>query len=134
MKSLKVILTITLIGFVAYNSVYFKKLDEVKASKSDKEFNATEYAAEFWSDKLIPNLNKAVDLTQLTQQLSSEPDKAFDEHSHALGIGSLRYFLVNGSGVVDSIEPDYIKTGEYKIATEFIFGNAGPSAQCGKQT
>src|SRR5687767_6413717 len=96
MKVVKYIaFTIALI-VVVYNSVYFKKLDEVKASVSAKEFNATSYAQTFWNGKLIPNLNKAIEISRLTSMLASDPEKTFNEYSHALGIGNLRYFLVQG--------------------------------------
>jgi predicted lipoprotein len=130
MKTLKYITAIIVIAFVAYNSVYFKKLDEVKASKAATEFNAAQYAQTFWDTKLIPDLNKAVDLNQLTAMLSNDPAKTFDTYSHALGIGNLRYFLVKGKGTITSINEDDISVlldsdkQSITLATEYIFGNA----------
>src|ERR1041385_3011234 len=105
-KAVKYIVAVVLIVVVAYNSVYFKKLDEVKASKASTEFNPAQYAETFWNTKLIPNLNKAVDLSQLTSMLANDPAKTFDTYSHALGIGNLRYFLVSGKGIVKSIRSE----------------------------
>lgn len=132
MKAAKYIITIIVIGFVAYNSVYFKKLDEVKASKAATEFNAAQYAENFWNTKLMPNLNKAIDLNHLTAMLSTDPAKTFETYSHALGIGNLRYFLVSGKGTIISVNEDDITvqlqndSGKQNItiATEYIFGNA----------
>jgi len=132
MKAIKYIISIITIIVVAYNSVYFKKLDEVKASLTAKEFNATAYAQTFWNNKLIPNLNKAVDLNQLTAMLSTDAAKTFDTYSHALGIGNLRYFLIKGKGIIESVneddvtvvfQPDSSKK-TIVIAMEYIFGNA----------
>lgn len=128
----KYLIGLILIGLVGYHSVYFQKLDEVKAVRTSGEFNSAQYTRTFWNDKLIPNLNQAVELQQLLQMLQSDPEKAFDAHSHALGIGNLRYFLVKGTAkiisvnedeLISSLEPD----GDQqflRIATEFIFGNA----------
>jgi predicted lipoprotein len=132
MKIIKYIITLTVIIVVAYNSVYFKKLDEVKASLSAKNFNASAYAQTFWATKLIPNLNKAIDISELTSMLSKDAEKTFDNYSHALGIGNLRYFLVKGKGIITSVSEDdmnvLIQSDSSKqtitLATEYIFGNA----------
>lgn len=128
----KYLIGLILIGLVGYHSVYFQKLDEVKAVRTSGEFNSAQYTRTFWNDKLIPNLNQAVELQQLLQMLQSDPEKAFDAHSHALGIGNLRYFLVKGTAkiisvnedeLISSLEPD--RDQQFlRIATEFIFGNA----------
>lgn len=128
----KYLIGLILIGLVGYHSVYFQKLDEVKAVRTSGEFNSAQYAHTFWNDKLIPNLNQAVELQQLLQMLQSDPEKAFDAHSHALGIGNLRYFLVKGTAKITSVNEDELISslepdGDQqflRIATEFIFGNA----------
>ena len=70
MRAVKYIITILAIAVVAYNSVYFKKLDQVKASLSAKEFNAVSYAQTFWNGKLIPNLGRAIEISSLTNSKS----------------------------------------------------------------
>lgn len=132
MKGLKYIITVIVILVIGYNSVYFKKLDEVKASLTAKEFNAAKYAQTFWNNKLRPNLNKAIDITQLTAQLSGNAAKTFETYSHALGIGNLRYFLVRGKGEIVAVNEDDVTVSlksdssqqTVTIATEYIFGNA----------
>ena|SRR5438045_32307 len=132
MKAVKYIIFILIIVVIAFNSVYFKKLDEVKASKAAKEFNAAQYVQNFWNSKLMPNLNKAIELNHLIAMLATDTAKTFDTYSHALGIGNLRYFLVKGKGRIISVNEDDIavslKTDKgsqaVTIATEYIFGNA----------
>jgi predicted lipoprotein len=132
MKAIKYIITVAVILVIGYNSVYFKKLDEVKASLTAKEFNAAQYAQTFWNNKLTSYLNKAIDITQLTVMLSTDAAKTFDTYSHALGIGNLRYFFVKGKGIIESVNEDNVtvthQTDGSKqaitIATEYIFGNA----------
>src|SRR5690349_6814311 len=103
MKLVKYIIAVIAVMVIAWKSVYFKKLDEVKASRSANKFDAATYAQTFWATKLTPNLDKAIDITQLTAMLSNDPAKTFDTYSHALGIGNLRYFLVKGKGTISSI-------------------------------
>jgi predicted lipoprotein len=136
MKLVKYILAIVVVIVIALNSVYFKKLDEVKASVSAKQFNAAAYAQTFWANKLLPHLDKAIEITQLNGMLSTNPAKTFDSYSHALGIGNLRYFLVKGKGTITSINEDDISVllqpdtsqQAVTIATEYIFGNAARDA------
>jgi predicted lipoprotein len=130
LKAAKYIILIVAIVIVAYNSVYFKKLDEVKASRAANEFNAAQYAQTFWNNRLTPNLNKAIDIVQLTNMLSTSTAKTFDTYSHALGIGNLRYFLISGKGTITSVNEDDISVlpdsskQTITLATEYIFGNA----------
>ena len=120
MRWLKNILLIIAAAFVVYHSVYFRKLDAYKSSLSAKEFNAVSYAQTFWETRLIPNLGKAVDVSQLSEMLSHDAEKTFAEYSHALGIGNLRYFLVKGTGMVESVGDDdvtvVIQNGKEKRA------------------
>jgi len=131
-KPLKYILLIVLVAVVAYNSVYFKKLDEVKASASTGQFNAADFAGKFWNNKLIPNLGKAIEINQLVSLLQKDKDSAFQQYSHALGIGNIRYFLVKGEGTITAVNENDITVDAKSdadhhtvhIATEYLFGNA----------
>lgn len=125
-KPIRYLLYVAVIALLAYNSVYFKKLDEVKAGTA--AFDAAGYAKDFWEKKLTPGLTKAVDLNALTTLLKTDKEKAFSAHSHALGIGNIRYFLVKGEGMVTDVNENEVKVKvgerEVRIATEYIFGNA----------
>jgi predicted lipoprotein len=115
---------------VAYNSVYFKKLDEMKAAKDG--FDGAAYATRFWSEKLVPAMEKGVDLSTLLQQLQTNPESAFATHAHALGIGNIKYFPVKGVATVKMVKENEVVISldaqpsgtELTIATEYIFGNA----------
>ncbi|MVM30271.1 DUF2291 family protein [Spirosoma sp. HMF4905] len=135
-NSLKYAVLLVLLGVVAYNSVYFKKLDEVKAnagSNTDQKFDAAAYAQTFWTSKLLPaSASSATDLSALLSSLKTDKTKAFD-NSHALGIGNIRYFLVKGEGKITAIGDNDVTvsllTGEtVNLATEYIFGNAARDA------
>lgn len=130
-KVIKYILSALLVAFLLYNSVYFRKLDEVKAATPSAGFDAASFARNFYDNKLLPRADSAVELSQLIPLLKNEPSKAFNQYSHALAIGNIRYFLVRGDGLLSSIDDDAVivqlndpdKTA-ITIATEFVYGNA----------
>jgi len=132
MKIIKYVLAIVLMVFVAYNSVYFKKLDEVKAASPSNSFSPRAFASDFYKNKLLLRADSAVDLDVLISILKAQPDEAFKKHSNALAIGNIRYFLVRGEGIIHSISDDAVTLqlkGEnggtnVNIATEFVYGNA----------
>jgi predicted lipoprotein len=126
-KTIRYIVFLVMVALVVYNSVYFKRLDEVNAKTAS--FDAAKYAAGFWDAKLIPALSRAVPLSTLLPLLEHEKELAFDQYSHALGIGNVRYFLIKGQGRVVSVDENQViiqsdSSGKVRIATEYIFGNA----------
>lgn len=131
MTTAKYIIGLILILFLGYHSVYFEKLDVVKAATDAKTFDPKGYARSFWDEKLLPNLDQAVSLFELVSQLKSEPEKAFEAHSHALGVGNIRYFLIRGEAKIIEVKEDELLIQlevdsmiTSRLATEFIFGNA----------
>lgn len=121
---------IVLVLIVAYNAVYFKSLAEVRAQNS--EFDASSYAQKFYKNQLLPLYDSAMPLTTLLVLLQQDKDAAFDKYGHAISIGSVRYFLVSGEGVVRAVNdndvalslPSDSVNAEVKVAAEFVFGNA----------
>lgn len=119
---------IVLICFAAYNSVYFKKLSEVRASAA-KDFDAAAYARNYLSAKLMPAAKKAPEADDLLTMLNSDPKTAFKDYSHTLDIGNIRFFMVRGQGTVLAIDDNDVtlltqKKQTVKIAAEYVFGNA----------
>ncbi len=118
--------------FVFYNSVYFKKLSEVKEANKTEEFDAAAYAKEFWNNEILPAAAGSIKFTDLINQLKQNPVDAFRDYSHALGIGNIRFFLVKDEATVISINENdvtlMVDNGDSKnhivLATEFIYGNA----------
>lgn len=115
---------------VGYNSVYFKKLDEAKASKTN--FDPKSYARKYFDKEVIPGLDNAIELNQLLRAIKIQKDSAFTKYSHALGIGNIAYFMVNGKGRITSLNENDVSVSVVgdstrtaaNIATEFVFGNA----------
>ncbi|QDH78241.1 DUF2291 domain-containing protein [Echinicola soli] len=114
------------------SSISIKKLDEVRASASEEEFDAVAYAEDFWEKELIPDLEEAVEVNHLTHLLRNRPKEAFEQHSEALGIGNIRFFMIQGKGEIRQVGEDDLtvlvetdtSSQVVKIETEYIFGNA----------
>lgn len=129
-KMVKYAVAIIVLIIIAYNSVYFRKLDEVKASSS--KFDAKTYARNYFNHKLIPSLSNAVEINQLMSLIDTSKEQTFEKYGHALGIGNIRYFLVKGEGQVTSINENDVTVlakadtnqKTIRIATEFVYGNA----------
>lgn len=127
-KTIKYLVAVIVVVFLAWNSVYFKKLSEVKASVV-KQFNAAAYARNYVDKQLLPSAGKATDIDQLLTLLKDKPDSTFKSYSHTMDIGNIRFFMTSGQGTVTSIDDNdvYLLTQNkqtVKIATEYIFGNA----------
>jgi hypothetical protein len=127
-RTLKYFVATVVVVFLAWNSVYFKKLSEVKASVV-KQFNATAYARSYINQQLLPSATKAPEIDQLLIQLKNKPDSMFKSNSHALDIGNIRFFMTSGQGTITSMDDNnvYLLTPNkqaVKIAIEYIFGNA----------
>ena len=129
-RVLKYSIWIIVILFLGYHSVYFKKL-EGKSIVPGK-FDAKEYAQTFWKGKLTPELSKAIELNNLISLLKTNPNETFDKHSHALGIGNIRFFLARGEGEIKAINENDIAVlvksdtaqTPARLITEYVFGNA----------
>lgn len=130
-KQIKYIIAVVVVLFLAYHSVFIKKLDEVRAAQQSG-FDAAGFAAAFWQKELVPSLKNAVPLNQLIQELNNEPEKAFNTYGKTLGIGYVRYFMVQGEGIVHKINEDDIElqlansqpANKVSLETEYVYGNA----------
>lgn len=130
-KYIKYSLLLAVILLLAYNSVYFKKLSEVKAVAPDK-FDAGSFTKKLWDEKLPARLDSAVDLAALITAIQAQPQDALNKYTNALAIGNYRYAMVKTAGeVVELNEDDLLLQLPFsdsllkvRIATEFIYGNA----------
>ncbi|WP_207425133.1 DUF2291 domain-containing protein [Pedobacter sp. SYSU D00535] len=114
---------------VGYNSIYVKKLSEVKKATETSEFDALAYAKKFLNKTLPANKEKAISLAELTQLLKSNPRKAYS-YSNAQNDGNIRYFMVKGEGEILKLDEDnaYLQVAgvapKVLLATQYILGNA----------
>ncbi len=118
------------IGLLGYNSIYIKKLSDVKATAGEK-FDAVSYVAKLWREKLPARLQTAIDINTLKTAIASDADGAFEKYTNALAIGNYRYALVKGTARVDKIGADDVAITtngntplKASLVTEFVYGNA----------
>ncbi|EHQ27452.1 putative lipoprotein DUF2291 [Mucilaginibacter gracilis] len=126
-KEIKYAIWFVIIIFIGYNSVYFRKLSELKAT--GKTFNAVAYAQDLLTNKLPAVTEKAITLDELITQLKVSPANTFAENGHVLSIGSTKFFMVKGTGTITDMDDSDVKLStiahnDFQIATEFVFGNA----------
>lgn len=129
-KLVKYLVLVAVVGLLAYKSVYFEKLDKVKAARSGK-FDAVDFAGKLWKEQLPAQTNKATDLATLFSSLRTNPEATFSKQGHSIGITNTASFLVRASGRVTAVSEDdvtiSVKSGDtllpVKIATEYVYGN-----------
>ncbi len=131
MKRYRYLLLSIAILVLAYFSIEVKALDEVNQSRA-ATFDPKAYARDFLDKKLAPVLPQAIDLPELLSKLSQNKDETFEKYSHAVSIGNLRNFLVQGEGKVTEIQENEVLIAlnntepaqVVHLATEFIYGNS----------
>src|SRR6185437_2397914 len=117
------------IVLVGYNSVYVRKLSDVRNAEKALDFDAKAYALRFLDTTLPAHPEKAIDLPLLAQALTADPARAFS-WSHAQNNGNNRFFLVKGSGKITAIDSEYAYLAvegvpqKVKLATRYSIGTA----------
>lgn len=130
-KIVKYLLLVLIVGLLAYNSVYIKKLSEVQ-TKEATAFAAAPFAEKLWVTQLPARLDSAVTLAVLQSTIKTNPGFAFDTWFNSMSIGNIRYGLVKVNGKVLSVNEDDVtvlagsatEPLTVKITTEYIYGNA----------
>lgn len=128
----KHIFAILIFGVLLSRSCYFERLDKAKEQAENKAFDPAEYARDFWDNKLMKNLDRAVDAQMLLELLNTDIKRAREKYGRTLGISSVCCFLLSGRGTVISMNEDGVFVSikslpvdaDIIIATNYIFGNA----------
>lgn len=124
MKKGIIILILLILG---YNSVYFRKLSEVRKQKQSS-FDFKTFADSLYYQGILKS-NHAVELSQLSASLKSNPDSTFKAYGNRLGIGNSAYFMIKGEGKVIEKQESGLKVASdnntvFFVDTKYIFGNA----------
>ncbi len=120
-------------GLLAYNSVYFKKLSEMKKA-TENQLDAGVYAKNLWEGELQTSINSAIELPLLLKSINENADAAFEQNTHALAIGNYRYAMVKLKGKIMAVNENEVLVSvalphadsllTVAITTEFVYGNA----------
>lgn len=120
-------------ALLAYNSVYFRKLSEMKKA-TDNQFDAGVFANKLWEGELQTSINSAIELPLLLKSISENADAAFEQNTHALAIGNYRYAMVKLKGKIMAVNENEVLVSialphadsllTVAITTEFVYGNA----------
>lgn len=127
-KGTRYIITLLVVGLLAYNSVYFKPLDEVKASAEEKKFILVSFVDDLMDSRM--EKVRAISAPDFYTRMRSDFDELMDLEGKKLGVSNLRYFMIEGEGIVVAIEEenvvlklDGVPNDSLRIATDFIFGS-----------
>lgn len=107
-------------------------LKAAKAEKAAAEFNAEQFAETFWTNQLLPSLDKTVKADVLLAAIQSDPAEAKKKFSRSLGFSSTYFYFVSGTGRVVSVSDDEISlaitsgstNAEVTLLCGLIFGDA----------
>ncbi|WP_428666034.1 DUF2291 domain-containing protein [Runella sp.] len=124
---MKKLILIPIMLLLGYNSVYFRKLSDIRKQKGGN-FDFVAFVGSLYYKGILKS-DKAIDLSQLLDLVRSSPDSAFKRYGNRLGIGNSAFFMVKSSGKISRIEDGMItlmdeKTGAISIDTKYVFGNA----------
>lgn len=127
-KSIRYVLLVAAMLIIGYNSVYFKKLDEMNAG-AGKTFDAAAYANTFFYKELSAEVVKAPEIDKLIGLVKTDGENTFKTYGHALAIGTVKYFLVQGTGQVTNVDDNgltvLLPSGKTALlATGYVYGNA----------
>jgi predicted lipoprotein len=80
------------------------RLDKLQAAKQQASFNAASFAESFWSDQLIPSLDKAADAAVVLAALDENGQSARGQYGRKVGVGRTTLLLLRGAGRVVNVD------------------------------
>jgi predicted lipoprotein len=138
MKRLAVIAVLVIVAAVIvwrYPLFHIVRTDQAAADSRwgalSPAFDAAQYAESFWSDKLVPSLEKAVNADELLSLYESDPQQARRKFGRSVGVSRQTLFVVQADGTIVSIDNNGVGVdiggsgGEADILLETgpLFGN-----------
>ncbi|HXT13672.1 MAG TPA: DUF2291 family protein [Candidatus Angelobacter sp.] len=134
MRAVRWIIAIAIIAVVCWLFPLFHvvPLKKVKAEQAATAFNATRFAENFWTNQLLPSLNKAVKAGVLLPAIQADPAAAKKKYARSVGLSDAYFYFLSGTGRVVSVSDDAISlavtdgttNAEISLQTGLIFGDA----------
>src|SRR5687767_13128431 len=76
------------------------RLDEMQASAQKTAFNATDFVAQFWKDRLLPSLDSAPDAETVLAAIDEDSPSGLNKFGRKVGVGRTTLLVVRGAGTV----------------------------------
>ncbi|MHC4324057.1 MAG: DUF2291 family protein [Planctomycetota bacterium] len=108
-KTLKYAVAAALTAFLAYHSIYFENLQDIKQLRRKEAFNAAEYARDFWDNQLPGVLDNAVDAEELIELFNTDMNEAVRKYGKAPGVSRTYAYLIKGNGIILTIGEDFME-------------------------
>ena len=107
-------------------------LKTAAAEKVAATFNPTEFAENFWTNRLAASLDQAVKADVLLAAIQADPGAAKKKFSHSVGLSDSYFYFLSGSGHVVATSDDEISLALTEGSTNvdvvlevgLVFGNA----------
>ena len=93
---------------LGYFSVDIKNLEEVREQQRRVKFNASEYARDFWDNRLSTVLDQAIDAGELINLFNTNMPEAIRKYGKAPGVSRVYAYLIKGRGRIINVGDDFI--------------------------
>jgi len=128
---LLIIAAVAVVGALCWSFPLFHivSLKQAQTEQMAGVFDAAKVASQFWETKLLPGVERAVEVKDLLAALAKDPVTAGKQHGRTLGIGGATMFLVRGSGKVVEVSDDAIVVAldgmdaKVSLSVGLLFGN-----------
>ena len=107
-------------------------LKQAAAEKAAVTFNPTQFAVTFWSQQLLPSLDKAVKADELVAAIQNDPTAAKQKFARSIGMSEGYYYFLRGEGKILSVSDDEVilavtagsTNADVALQAGLIFGNS----------
>jgi predicted lipoprotein len=107
-------------------------LKTATAEKAAETFNATQFAEKFWTNQLLPSIDKTVKAETLITAIQSNPGEAKKKFSRGVGLSDGYFYFFSGTGRVVAVSDDEVTlaaipgstNADVSLQAGLIFGNA----------
>jgi predicted lipoprotein len=129
----RLILVIVLAGiFWRFPLVHFVPLKAAEQKKIAATFNATQFASDFWDNRLLPGLDQSVKASVLLPAIQADAAAAKKQFARSVGLGTDYFYFLSGTGRVVAISDDAISltvmegstNADIALQTGLVFGDA----------
>ncbi len=108
-KVFKYIVAVVVVLSLCYYSVDIKNLEDVKEQQLRVKFNASEYARDFWDNRLINVFDRAIDIGELIKLFNTNMPEAISSFGKTPGVSRVYAYLLKGEGRIVNIGKDFLE-------------------------